>query len=104
MIIPKDAYVLFCLDENGNSTILYPQRHKKTAVICDKTYNSSTIVISTGNDYGFLQTGQIEYITDFAEIEQHLRKNYPGEYKKVLICKVVDILTIKIESDYKEKN
>ncbi len=100
-MITKDAYALFCVDKNGNSTIEYPKRIVKNATICDKKYSSSIITIDSSHYSGCCNDR--EYISDLAEVQEYLQNHFPSKYIKVLICKVVDLVSISIKSEYKEQ-
>ena len=78
-IIPKNAYVLYCLNDKGEGEIIYPKKSKGPLA------------------------QMVEYITDLAEIEDYIRQYVVSKFTKVLVLKCIDLLSVNIKSNYKEK-
>ncbi len=84
-MIPKNAYMLTCIDSSGTTTNEYPQKHIRST-------NENGYVVHTA-----------EYIFDWKDLMDHVAENVSKKYKKVVASKVVDVMHVSIESAYEEK-
>jgi hypothetical protein len=77
-MIPKDAYVLFCIKSDGTEIVHYP----------------------LGEDP--LRLRKPVYLSDLNDVNKYIKENLACSYVKVLAAKVIDVFEIGVQSAYKE--
>ncbi len=95
MVIPKDAYVLYCIKENGDGEIVYPLYYS------DNEYQFNTILITSAGSEK--PRPKSPYMFDYADVKKYIKDNLSNKYSKVLVAKISDVLSIEIESCAKER-
>ena len=85
-MIPKNAYCLFCSMNEGKDQIIYPEKR------CGP------------GEFHFRAATNEDFYFDFFEVKEYVNKYLKKDCRKVIICKITDILNIEAKSIYEDEN
>lgn len=99
-MIPRDHYVLFLIDERGTGVMEVPMHYQEG--VCHPRSDMIVTCMVGGSDPTPKRTSP--YMSDYRDVVDYIkRKGLVGKCKRLVIAKTVDIVSLKIESDYNDK-